>query len=200
MKYWLRKWGTASVYMVLAVSMLISVIALSSNSRTAKKLYDNLILIDSQGGDTRVALDDLRRHIFGHMNTPLGSKNGLKPPIQLFGTYQRLLETEQKKIADQEGSNIYNDAQLYCEKEDPVSFYGANRLGCITEYISNNQLVEAQKIDLPKGLFTYDFVSPVWSPDLAGFSILVSAICIGYLFVKCLVMIVRKISRYSSKK
>ncbi|MDQ2973372.1 MAG: hypothetical protein M3Q79_02735 [bacterium] len=163
------------LYLVIIGGLLTTVVgiftvfALVNNSKQSKLLYDQLIAVDSAGGDVEAALSELRTHIYSHMNTSIGSPNGVYPPIQLKGTYDRLVASEQAKQAD--GSDLYNQAQADCERRFPGGLSGRNRIPCITEYIGSRS---EQAVLIPDGLYKFDFVSPRWSPDAAGFGLLLT--------------------------
>ena len=108
------------------------------------------------------------------MNTDLSSgPNSVYPPIQLKYTYERLVQAqEQAKTNDQ----LYTDAQHYCEKQDSVDFSGHNRVPCIEQYVQSHGGTQTPATNIPDSLYKFDFVSPAWSPDLAGWSMLVAAI------------------------
>ncbi|MEO8784753.1 MAG: hypothetical protein ABI221_00245, partial [Candidatus Saccharimonadales bacterium] len=73
-------------------------------------------------------------------------------------------------------SQIYTDAQAECEKEFPIGLSGSGRIPCIQSYIAAHGI---QKQDaIPVSLYEFDFVSPRWSPDLAGWSMVASVACL----------------------
>ncbi len=153
-------------------SSYISLRAYIGNSAEAKKRYETLLAVDAAGGDVEKALFDLRQFVYGHMNTTIGSETGVKPPIQLSGTYKRLVDAEKARVK-QANDELYNKAQTDCERRFPAGLSGSNRIPCITEYVTQNAVKEQA---IPEGLYKYDFVSPLWSPDVAGFGILISAV------------------------
>ena len=155
----------------------LSVFGLVSNSRGAKQRYDTLIAVDQAGGDVESALNDLRTYIYTHMNTQIGSELGIKPPIQLKGTYERLVAAEEARIAAI-NEPLYERAQIDCERRLPNGFSGSNRTECIEDYVDANG-VEVKSIE--DDFYKFDFVPPRWSPDLAGFSILF-AVLFGMIF------------------
>ncbi len=159
------------------------VFGLINNSNGAVERYNKLIAVDKAGGDVESALNELRTYIYSHMNTELGGPNGIYPPVQLKGTYERLTQAEQQK-AKQVNDNLYSEAQRFCEANGSQGFSGRNRIDCINKYVDDNG-VTAEPID--DSLYKYDFVSPIWSPDLAGFSLIIFIafllITIYYTFV-----------------
>lgn len=173
--YWvkirpLRAWH----FLLLALFFgLLSLVALRHNNLTAIKLRETLTTVDQQNGDVELALKNLRSYIYGHMNTNLSSgSNTIKPPIQLTYRYQRLVQTEKDRVSAANAA-IYNDAQKYCEQQIPDGLSGRGRVPCIQDYVAGHGLKE-QPIN--EDLYKFDFVSPMWSPDLAGWSIVLAAI------------------------
>lgn len=164
-----------NIWALLAVSIVsgvVCVFALRNNNQTAIQLRDKVSQADKENGDVEGALRELRTFVYGHMNTNLASgPNSIKPPIQLKYRYERLVKAEQKK-AGAETAKIYTSAQKYCEKKFPVGLSGSGRIPCIKEYISKRKVTENA---VPDSLYKFDFVSPVWSPDLAGWSLIVAS-------------------------
>lgn len=154
------------------VSGVVSVLALRSNYQTMSHLRSVLYATDQNNGNVEAALRNLRTYIYGHMNTNLASgPDAIYPPIQLKYTYQRLLAAQQ---ASQSSTQLYTDAQHYCEQQDPVDFSGHNRVPCIEQYVSSHT-TSPQLATISDSLYKFDFVSPRWSPDLAGWSLVLTA-------------------------
>lgn len=158
---------------LFVISAGLSIYGLRSNNLRMVELRDAVILADKQNGDTEAALRTLREYVHSHMNTNLSSgPNAIKPPIQLKYRYERLVEAEKKRVADK-NAQIYTDAQNVCEQRFPAGLSGGSRIPCIEQYVTQNGVREQQ---IPEGLYKFDFVSPVWSPDLAGWSLLASGL------------------------
>jgi hypothetical protein len=151
----------------------VTVIALRHNNETMVHLRSAVYEADKNNGDVNTALNKLRAYVYGHMNTNLSSGgNAIKPPIQLKYTYDHLQAAEQKR-ADDANTNVYTQAQAYCQQQNSVDFSGRNRVPCVTDYVT----AHGQKAGtIPVALYEYDFVSPAWSPDLAGWSLVLTVI------------------------
>lgn len=165
-------------YIVLIVVFgICSVAALRHNNTTMIKLRQNVYTADKNNGDIEGALRQLRTYVYGHMNTNLNVSNGIKPPIQLSYTYARLEE------AQQQNSSLYVDAKNYCEALIPASesVSGRGRIGCITDYVTSHG---AKPADIPSGLYEFDFVSPAWSPDFAGWSLVALGLSVLALIIE----------------
>jgi hypothetical protein len=175
--FYLSIWG---FLFLSAILLLISLQAQISNSKQAKVFYDTLIATDEAGGDVETALRDLRSYIYSHMNTSIGNPNGIKPPIQLKATYDRLLD-KQKAELETKNQAIYAEATDICEKKFPEGQLRSGRVQCVTDYvISKGVKVET----IPDALYKFDFVSPRWSPDLAGYSLLASIVSFLIFFLR----------------
>jgi len=166
-------WG---LFIAGVLLLFVSVFALRANNQTMIELRQAVFTADEQDGDVEKALTDLREYVYSHMNTSLTSgDNAIRPPIQLKYRYERLVIAEQAK-QNTDNETIYTDAQNFCEQQISTGFSGRNRLECIKTYIDTNG-IKTTEVNIPDDLYKFDFISPSWSPDLAGFSLLASIIC-----------------------
>lgn len=173
----------ANYWYFLAAALLtgfVAIMALRNNNLTVIKLRQEVLQVDQQNGNTEAALKKLRQYVYAHMNTNLASSTSVYPPIQLKYRYERLAAAEKDRISMQNG-NTYNNAQTYCEKNFPESFFGAGRLPCIQGYLDSHPNV--QPIAIPDSLYKFDFVSPVWSADLAGLSLVLSGFLLAIFLI-----------------
>lgn len=170
----LRRFGYRYLVLALCVSSITAIFALRSNNVTVLKLRDEVLLSDKNNGDVEGALRKLRIYMYGHMNTNLASgSSAVRPPIQLKYRYERLVQAERQRVSE-ETLKVNADAQSICEQKFPKSAGGTTaRIPCVENYISTHTPVERQ---IPDSLYKFDFVSPRWSPDLAGWSIAVSVV------------------------
>lgn len=170
-------------FLVLAViSAVICVFALRANNLKMVELRQAVYAADEANGDVEAALRDLREHVYGHMNTSLAAgKNAVRPPIQLKFTYERLLSAQQAGLEAARANNgdLYNQAQEYCESALPEGFSGSYRISCISTFIKQRSAVgdpTAAAASIPKSLYQFDFRAAKWSPDLAGWSMVATAL------------------------
>lgn len=141
-------------------------------------LRDAVYEADKNGGDVEGALLSLRQYVFSHMNTSLASgPNAVHPPIQLKYTYERLQAAQQQQLG-QDHSDIYGQAQKTCEAQGQ-SASTPSMISCIQSYTASHGI---QLTPIPEGLYKFDFVSAKWSPDLAGWSLLLTVL-FGLCFV-----------------
>lgn len=153
-------------FVIALICLGVSVFALRENNLHMVKLRDAVYAADKNNGDVQGTLANLQRYVTAHMNTSLTSGNtSVYPPIQLKYTYDRL------RASNLQVSNaqVYSDAQKYCEQQDPTDFSGRNRVPCIEQYVESHGV---QPKPIPDAMYKFDFVSPTWSPDLAGWSLL----------------------------
>lgn len=168
----------AIIFAVLAVQ------GLRSNYSTMVSLREAVYTADQQNGDTEAALARLRAHVHGHMNTNLASgNNAIKPPIQLKARYERLMATEAERI---KATNLQVTAagEQVCAQQFPGTGFNAPRVACVQSYVSTHAVTEHT---VPEQLYKFDFVSPKWSFDQAGISILLSVVFF-ILFIARLVL------------
>lgn len=164
-------------YQLLLVILIIlcgaSVYQLRDNNQHMVELRNKVYQADENGQGVEASLNNLRTYVYSHMNTNLSSGgNSIKPPIQLAHTYQRLVDEVNAK-AQAANSKIYTDAQNYCQGLNPTDFSGKNRVPCVTAYVTSHGVnIPA----VPAGLYEFDFVSPIWSPDLAGWLAVLSGL------------------------
>lgn len=168
----------------IVVLLIMTVFSLRHNNQTMISLRQAVYTADEQGGDVEGALQDLRQYVYAHMNTNLASgDNPVYPPIQLKHTYDRLV-VAQKQQGAQQSEAIYTEAQQYCEKLHPESFSGGPRVPCIQQYITEHSDSAAETPTIPDSLYKFDFASPRWSPDLAGWSIVLTCVAIIALLLR----------------
>lgn len=159
-------------FLVLALlTGAVCVAALRANNLHMAGLRQAVYTADKNGSGVTQALQSLQVYVTTHMNTDLSTgPNAPYPPIQLQYTYDRAVQAA-GQAATMANTQIYTDAQHYCEQQDPTDFSGRNRVPCVQQYI------ESHGVNLPTiadGLYQFDFVSPSWSPDLAGWSLIVT--------------------------
>src|SRR5579884_3652914 len=179
--YTKTRWLKPRYILILTLlSTLFCLMALRANNEHMLKLRNDVYAADKAGTDVIKPLDQLQAYVTRHMNTNLADgPNAVYPPIQLQYTYQRLVEAQGSQLATT-NSQLYSQAQAYCEKQDPVDFSGHNRVPCIEQYVLGHSSITLPQI--PDSLYKFSFVSPVWSPDLAGWSLL-ATIILALLFV-----------------
>lgn len=173
---------------LFVVTAIICIFALRHNNQTMVNLRNEVYAADKNGGDVNAALNNLKNYIFAHMNTSLDSGSNIKPPIQLKYTYQRLYDA---KYNDLQAANqkIYDAGKKACP--GLANGYDPDRLACIENYAVRHG-VRGATISIPAGLYEFDFLSPAWSPDLAGWTLLLSAVFLAAFILKTVFTRIKK--------
>jgi hypothetical protein len=144
------------------------------NNLTAIRLRDKVLQVDKKNGDVEAALRELRSYTYAHMNSSLkGGQGSIYPPIQLKDRYDRLVAAEKARV-EQANAQVTKGASAACAGNP-------TRLLCEQRYVVDHTQV-AQPI--PDALYKFDFVSPNWSPDVAGFSLLGSIIFLALFLIR----------------
>ena len=159
-------------FLILAViSSVICIYTLRNNNTTMVSLRNDVYKADETNGNVEGTLQTLQAYVTSHMNTNLSSgSDAVYPPIQLKYTYERL-QAAQAQQADSSNTQIYTEAQTYCQQQDSTDFSGRNRVPCIEQFVESHGI---KVPTIPASLYEFDFISPRWSPDTAGWTLLLS--------------------------
>lgn len=173
MKKITKKFHSISPWIFLVatfVTLAISIYGLRQNNFTMIQLRQAVVVADEKNGDVEKALAELREFVYGHMNTDLSSgANAIKPPIQLKNRYDRLVKASEAEIK-QENDAVQRQGEAICAAKFPASGFNSPRVTCVQQYVAANAKTASDEI--PPELYKFDFVSPRWSPDLAGISLM----------------------------
>lgn len=162
-------------FLVIAlIASVVCVFALRANNQHMVELREAVYAADKDNGDVNGALRDLQAYVTAHMNTNLTTgTTTVYPPIQLKYTYDRLVQAQRGGVS---GDQLYNQAQQVCEQQNPGGVSGSSRIPCIQQYVQSHGGSQAPAQQIPDALYKFSFVSPRWSPDLAGWSLAVAII------------------------
>lgn len=185
MKLGISKLTITLVVVTLAVSGA-SLLALRTNNQRMIALYKQVELADLNGQGVHEALEALQNHVATHMNsTP--PKLGDNPSVQLKASYERAKKIETNRVSA-EREKVAVDATAYCEATIRNTLL-SNRASCVAEYIAARPVVEKPIL---ADLYRYDFVSPRWTPDTAGWLLALTGCCLILLGVRiCSFLIMR---------
>lgn len=169
----LKKIKSRYLLVVAVFFLVLGIQGLRHNYSQMVKLRTAVAVADEQNGDVETALRELREFVYNHMNTDLSSGNvSIKPPIQLKYRYERLAKAEQKKT-DKLNEAVKKRGEEICVKRFPGTLFNSKRVNCTASYISDHS---AKQNPIPPELYKFDFVSPLWSADFAGISLLFSLV------------------------
>ena len=164
----------------LVLTAFLAVGGLRHNNQVMGQLRTQVFIADRDDSDVELALRRLRDHVINHMNADLvqnrEANDGAQAekPIQLVYKYYRdTLAVHQTVVAQLTPEMVValESAREICEVETvPIS----ERLVCLqaeTQRLGGQTYPPIEP--LVKDFYVFDFVSPSWSPDLAGLSILI---------------------------
>jgi hypothetical protein len=151
------------------------------------------VITADENGDQEVLvqrLSALQRYVTTHMNTDLGRG------VYLEASYNRdltLWQTKQYGDGNPNG-NIYQKAQEVCAPQ--FSGYSTAYLQCTTSELAkypaaNNPADGSNKP--PQETYIHNFASPVWSPDFAGWSLVVCAFIALFILIRLIALGVLKV-------
>lgn len=144
----------------------------------------NAVIKADEAGDEAVIINrlyDLQRHVSAHMNTDLGRG------VYLESSYNRDLQDWQAaQYGDQNpNGNIYKLAQEICAPR--FSGYSAAYLQCTTSELAKYPAAvnPGDGSGKPRQeTYIHDFTSPVWSPDFAGWTIVLSGVIAALIVLR----------------
>ncbi|HXH26780.1 MAG TPA: hypothetical protein VNG90_02710 [Candidatus Acidoferrum sp.] len=188
-RFW-RKVKVWQLVILLVIASGVSAELLRRNSLQMIVLRAAVIDADTKGDDAKItqSLTTLQRFVTSHMNTSMGS-NG----VSLQKTYQTAYEkaVQQGVQGDTQGHALYNQADAACQPIFRQTHRFPDYTQCVASKLANLAShdplndVKAPSVDL----YRYNFVSPLWTPDAAGLSLIVVAILSLLLLWKIIAVI-----------
>lgn len=187
--------------LVLAVVLSASLLRLNNlgmiERREAVKAADESG--DSQ--ELRNTLVELQRYVSSHMNTSLGP-NG----FYLVKTFERDRAAAMEAALDDSNPNssVHERASIECRSrfQGGVDSFRNDYVQCVIDQVEQmSSGEEPDSMYLPKPeLYKVNFAPPLWSPDPAGFSVLLSVLITVVIIIKVLTQIViRQIIKHRFK-
>ncbi len=154
----------------LGATSVMAAYALRNNNKRSGELYGLVLAADESGVGVNEALINLQTHVATHMNASPLPQLGENAPVQLAKSYERAKSAESTRVTS-ERVQVTNEGIATCEAQ----FGRANlvtRSKCIADYGAAHP-VQPEKVILAD-LYRYDFVSPMWTPDKAGWLVVVT--------------------------
>lgn len=173
---------TWQLIILLILSGFLVATLLRLNNVGMVQRRDAVLSADKSGNVDDIAsrLYDLQRYSAAHMNAD----------SSVFYLQQQYNRDVQKAVAaasqsDNPNGNVYAKADAVCRPQ--FSGYSIGYQDCflsqLLKYPAAPSLTRAA--ELPSAsLYRYDFVAPLWSPDFAGLSVLVSLVITLVIFVR----------------
>lgn len=165
-----KTWQLVIIFLAL---LSMSAFFLRQNNLRMIELRNLVKKADEENAGVDKALRNLQNYVTAHMNTELGDG------IALQHSYERAYTAAVEEAAKSTNPNaaIYTQVELECRPvyERTRSFPAYTQ--CAHEKLS--QLAPGQdalaSLKTPSpDLYRFSFISPIWSPDLAGFAVLVT--------------------------
>ncbi len=173
----LRQLHARELALLVGVLLLAGVFFLRQNNLQMISLRNLALQADEQNKDVPKALTNLRNYIAAHMNTGMGEQG-----IYLEHSYRRSYDVA-VVAATHNGSDsavVYQNADNACKSQFSEDAAFLSYAQCL---IAKVQASGAPPIQTPSAdLYRFNFVSPAWSPDVAGFILLATAL-VGILLV-----------------
>lgn len=167
----LQRVKTWQLVIVLILLSFVAATFLRLNNIGMEQRRNAVYVADKTGNETQIinSLSDLQQYVSSHMNTSLDGG------VYLKDSYQRAYDRAVTAASNDNNpnGNIYKKAAQVCDPQ--YSYYTVGYQQCfmseLQKYPSSNQLVD--QLNLPPATsYRHDFVSPIWSPDFAGWAVL----------------------------
>ena len=171
----LQRVKTWQLFVLLIIVGFLAATFLRLNNIGMVERRAAVIAADKVGNqdNTIQRLYDLQHYVSKHMNTDLGKG------VYLETSYQRDSQNLLDKASNDQNpnGNIYKKAQEVCAPR--FSGYSTAYLQCTTgelaKYPASSDLIGAVKLPPPSS-YLHSYESPFWSPDFAGWSLVVCAV------------------------
>ena len=194
---------TWQLVVLLLIGIVLSVSFLRLNNlemdkrRTAVMEADRLA--DKEAVKQRMV--ELQRYVSAHMNTSLGKG------FYLEHEYNRDKEAALNAATSTTNPNaaVYQQASIECRSrfQGGVASFRNDYVTCVAERVKalSPSSDPAVALKLPKAeSYHYNFASPFWSPDLAGFSVLFCVIVTSVILLRGVVAaIIRLVLKHRFK-
>lgn len=181
------------------------------------ELKSAVLNADSEGDTEKISssLEELKKFTFSHMVINIDDSNGNYDiyfgtgPFYLEQQYLRDANATIEK-AEREGStnpngNIYAAATAICKPQAIANGWSWNSTGyleCMTSEIAKYPASDNfSSAEIPSTeLYRYNFASPIWTPSLSGFSIILCIILFIVIFARLLIWLILRIALIFLKK
>lgn len=170
----LQRIKTWQLLILLILAGFVSATFLRLNNVGMVQRRDAVLAADESGDQEsiRSRLYELQHYVSAHMNTNMGGG------IYLENQYQRDYESALAAASSSTGSaeNVYKEVTDACQAQYTIwSAY----FQCVTDRLGSmpDGSDLSANVQFPKAeAYRHDFASPLWSPDFAGWSIVVCAV------------------------
>lgn len=207
---------TWMLLVVLAVLLFVDATLLRNNHIKMTEIRGAILAADEVDDDATIAAElvKLKEFVFSNIVINVVEENGEQKVT--FGTGPFYLERQylraaQAALADAEArlagdanpnGNIYGMAGDTCKAlalQNGWTWDNANFINCmvteINKYPSAADIQDTIIAALPSTeLYRHNYASPIWTPSLAGWCILITVVLIVVIFIKALIWVVLRLS------
>ena len=193
---------TWQLVVLLILSGFMSATFLRLNNVGMIDRRDAVKKADVDGDETVIAkrLYDLQRFVASHMNTDPGSV-----PLEhsYKRAYDRALQEFEAQIASQSNNNTVAEVRAYCDAQAQQGGWGRFLASADPRYVQCindkwNEYPSAENVNYhfqapSTAPYYHTFVSPRWSPDFAGWSLVVTGIIALIIVVRFIILVILRI-------
>jgi hypothetical protein len=194
-KYTIKRLQNIKIWQLVLLLILASFVAMTFLRLNNVGMIERraAVIAADEAGDQAVIQDrlyDLQRYVAQHMNTDMGEKG-----VPLEQSFLRDYEARLEQASGQQNANgdIFKISNEICRAR--VSRSLTAHKDCMTtelaKYPAGNDLV--YEITLPSEPYYHSFASPLWSPDFAGWSVVVVVIIILMIIVRIISVSILKL-------
>jgi hypothetical protein len=173
---------TWQLLLLLIVFGFIAATFLRLNNIAMVQRRDAVLAADKSGEESVIQsrLYDLQRYASSHMNSATG-------PFYLEQQYKRDAQAavDAAKNDDNPNGNINVKAEAVCKPQ--YTAWSPAYVQCFADELAKYPPSPdpTQNVTLPDtSLYRFDFADPLWSPDFAGFSVLICIVIILMILVR----------------
>lgn len=133
-------------------------------------------------------LYELQHYVSSHMNTNMGKG------IYLETSYQEAVDNAYDDATSSTTINIYRTAQDICEPK--FSYWSEAYVSCVSEELgkfSEGEDLVSKVVKPSPDSYLHVFSSPLWSADLAGWTVLVSVVLFIMIFTRIISVAILKL-------
>jgi hypothetical protein len=184
---WLQRVHTWQLVLLLILAALLTATFLRLNNIGMIERRTAVLSADEAGNQevTRARLFDLQRYSASHMNAASGA-------IYLEAQYKRDVEAAVAAASSSgQAENINVVADRICKER--FSGYSQAYAQCFYDEMAKFPAGSdaPDKATLPSAsLYRHDFASPLWSPDFAGFGVVVCALIVLLIITRLIGLLV----------
>ncbi len=191
----IRKVKTWQLVIILVIGLMVSATFLRINNLEMDKRREAVKAADKAADSEKIrgSLLELQHYVSHHMNTSLGDG------FYLEHQYNRDRDSALNAATHSTNPNaaVYQQASVECQSRfhGGVESFRNDYVACVAERVRALGASDSldNSLNLPKSEnYRYNFVSPFWSPDLAGFTVLFSAIITTVILLRIVAALILK--------